>query len=138
VKLRDGTLRRRDLQSNADLRKFVQLANRRYFGGKLRIAKIEFSTKLEKRFHGKTHTVVYTVDQRDGGVTELETYQISINSRLRRWRDLCMMTVYHEMVHADLYARGLSSKDNSCRKSGAAFNQRMTELAQAGAFNGLW
>lgn len=126
------------LLTNVALRRFCNLANKRYFGGRLPIAKISFSSRLRAYRHGRTFTCVYDVKQVDGRWTEFEMSHIEISSKLRRARDLCMMTVYHEMVHAELFRLGFYDGENSCRKSGARFNRRMTELAQAGAFNGLW
>jgi hypothetical protein len=131
------------VQTNEDLRRFFLRANKCYFGGKLKLYRIEFSSKLENRFHGKCQVVVVdlieinvkTLKKRP---VEMEMYRISISPRLKRARDLCMMTVYHEMVHAELDMLGFRGKDLDCRKSSALFNNRMTELAQAGAFNGLW
>ena len=127
-----------DLQTNADLRRFCNAANKRYFGGRLPIAKISFSPKLRKNWHGRTFVCIYDVKQVDGRITEFEMSHIEISSKLKYARDLCMMTVYHEMVHAELMGLGFRGKDVSCKKSAVHFNKRMTELAQAGAFNGLW
>jgi hypothetical protein len=126
------------LLTNASLRRFCNLANKRYFGGRLPIAKISFSSKLKANWHGRTYVCIYDVKQDDGRITAFEMSHIEINSKLKRARDLCMMTVYHEMVHAELDMLGFRGKELSCRKSGARFNQRMTELAEVGAFNGLW
>ena len=142
TRTRNGTLIQGCLLTNADLRRFVNLANKRYFSGRLEIARIEFATKLLD-CSGKTSAVVY----RQTGVSasglpprvmEKEMHHILISSRMRRWYDLCMMTVYHEMIHAELDMLGFYGKDGSCGKSGVRFNQRMVELAQAGAFDGLW
>jgi hypothetical protein len=133
-----------DLQTNADLQRFSRAANKRYFGGKLPIARIQFTAKLGNHCHGKTRVQKYHLAFRILAIhgkeydEEVDCYHIEINTRLRRWRDLCMMTVYHEMVHAELDSLGFRGKELSCRKSGTRFNQRMVELAQAGAFNGLW
>jgi hypothetical protein len=130
-----------DPRTNADLRRFVQLANKRYFGGTLQVAKIEFSNRVGKNCHGKTETWVYEQlwgPKETHRPVEQEMYHIIIHSKLKYARDLCMMTVYHEMVHAELMGLGFRGKDVSCKKSAVLFNRRMTELAQAGAFNGLW
>jgi hypothetical protein len=132
-----------DMQTNADLRRFCLVANKRYFGDKLQIAKIEFSAKVCKSSHGRMRAVAYeqtwvSASGLPPRKIEKEMQLIFIHPRLRRWRDLCMMTVYHEMVHAELDMLGFYGKEGSCRKSGFRFNRRMTELAQAGAFNGLW
>jgi len=126
--------------NNARLRKFVSLANRRYFGGKLEIAKVCFS-RLKKDRHGETQSWIY--EQLWGPkATHLpikkERYHILIHTRLRRHRDLCLMTVYHEMAHTELLSQGLTRKEVSCHKSGHRFNRVMKRLARAGAFNGLW
>jgi len=126
------------LLTNLSLRRFCSTVNKRYFGGRLPIASIKFSVAMDNSCHGKTHTCIYDVTQLDGRITEKEFQHIEINSRLRRYRDLCMMTVYHEMVHAELDSLGFRGKDLKCRKSSVLFNDRMTELARAGAFNGLW
>jgi hypothetical protein len=126
------------LQANAHLRRFCNAANKRYFGGRLPIANIKFSSTIRDNWHGRTYTCVYDVRQLNGRVTRKEFQHIEINSRLRRYRDLCMMTVYHEMVHAELDSLGFRGKDLKCRKSSVLFNDRMTELARSGAFNGLW
>jgi hypothetical protein len=125
-----------DPRTNADLRRFAQIANKRYFRGVVPIVKITFSARLGSHCHGKFETWIY--ESASDPNVEFERYHILINSRLRRWRDLCMITVYHEMVHAELDMQGARGKSNSCRKSGEQFNRRMAELTQAGAFNGLW
>ena len=126
------------LQTNEDLRRFCKLADKRYFNGKLPISRILFDSGLGEHCHANTHPIMYRRVLGGKCVHEVQMYHITVNTRLRRWRDLVRMTVYHEMVHVELYALGLSSKENSCLKDGNRFNQRMAELAQAGAFNGLW
>ena len=132
------------LVQNADLRRFCDRANKLYFGGRLPIAKISFSSKLKaKNWHGRCYVQVYerawvSASGLPPQVIEEEMHHIEIGTHLRRSRDFCMMTVYHEMVHAELDMIGLRGKDLKCRKSSVHFNRRMAELAQAGAFNGLW
>jgi SprT-like family len=126
------------LLTNAALRRFCNSANKRYFGGRLPIAKISFSSRLRADWHGRTFTCVYDVKQTNGRWTEFEMSHIEISYKLKRARDLCMMTVYHEMVHAELDMLGFRGKDLKCGKNSVLFNRRMTELADIGAFNGLW
>lgn len=125
--------------TNLALARFAQQANRRFFGGRIDIAKVVFA-RLARGNSGRTQYRIYAWyrlgSKRRG--PEHERVHILINSRLRNYGDLCKMTVFHELVHAESDLLGFYGKKNSCRKSAARFNKRMAQLAKAGAFNGLW
>lgn len=123
--------------TNLALRRFAITANRRYFDGKIDIAHVSFQ-RMPKSYSGRTRFPVYGVYRGSKRIRELERIHIYINSRLRSHGDLCKMTVFHELVHAELDSLGFRGKANSCHKGAVQFNKRMTELAQVGAFNGLW
>lgn len=124
--------------TDSALRRFVFAANRLYFEGKLDIFLVSFR-RLDG-FLGRTefHTFCVYRQEDKRSFTQVERAHIIINERLRPYRDLCKMTVYHELVHAELTLLGFIGKENSCRKSSDRFNQRMAKLAAAGAFNGFW
>ena len=107
-------------------------------GGKINIAWVGF--RPIPGFSGKTTFQLYDVYKPGAKqpYKEVVTACIFIAARLRRHVDLCKMTVYHELVHAESDMLGYRGKKNSCRKGAIRFNKRMTELARAGAFNGLW
>lgn len=126
------------LLTDLALRRFTIAANRRYFGGKININWVGF--RPIPGFSGKTTFQLYDVYKPGAKQPYKEVVMacIFIAARLRRHGDLCKMTVYHELVHAESDMLGYRGKKNSCQKSAVRFNQRMAELAQAGAFNGLW
>lgn len=131
----------RKMVSNAALRRFYLRANKLYFEGNLDVADIRFSNDLRKNRIGESQLRTYEEwwgPKSTHRPVERDRFHIRISSKLKPYRDLCLMTVYHEMVHVELDGLGIRGKNNLCSRNGEAFNRRMTELAQAGAFNGLW
>ena len=118
--------------TDADLREFFDLANSRYFGGRLKALRIRFAS-LDGlgNTHRAAYRVLYGPRSQYRPVDRIE-YHITISHRLRYSRRLWATTLLHEMVHLE------GENRNSCGLRGHRFNRRMKELAVAGAFNGLW
>ena len=102
-------------QTNADLRRYYRVANRKYFGNKLPIINLYF-TKLRSSV-GVTRVL--------GNVP----VYIDINESLRTYQAVTIQTVLHEMVHVERP----QWKGHDWR-----FDRRMLRLAKLGAFDGLW
>ena len=66
--------------------------------------------------------------------------RIYISERLRHSGSLCVGTLLHEMVHAEMFQNRVGGHHKRICLSGRwnKFNKRMLKLAKAGAFNGLW
>ena len=97
--------------TNLELHFWYKTYNRKYFGGKLRAAKVKFAG-----IQGL-------------GVTHLEWREIFISKDFKKWRAVALMTLLHEMVHL-----WLPKKYNH----GVRFQKEMLRLAKAGAFRGIW
>lgn len=111
--------------TNADLLVAFAKYNRQYFGGRLEVAYLCFSS-----IDGLGHTFrLRTVGKRR---SQQDPFGMHISSQLRTSRRLWATTLLHEMVHLEQRCR------YSCSINGDRFNVRMKELAEAGAFNGLW
>lgn len=113
------------------LREWFDLFNSRYFGNKLKVRYIRFGY-LPKGALGNTHRITYRVlsGPRD---RELPVHwSITICPTQAHSRRLACLTLLHEMVHLE------QENMYSCNINGHRFNRRMKELANAGAFNGLW
>ena len=102
-------------QTNADLRRYYRVANRKYFSNALPELNLYFS-----KLHGIS------------GVTRLLSnapVYIEIDEGLRTLQAITIQTVLHEMVHVEhpLW------KGHDWR-----FDRRMLRLAKMGAMDGLW
>lgn len=112
--------------TNADLMEFFEIYADRYFGGNLqRPANLSFAS-----IPGLGHTFRYRIagKRRSKG----DSFGIHISNKLRYSRRLWATTLLHEMVHLE------QQNAYGCGIRGKHFNDRMAELAVAGAFNGLW
>lgn len=65
--------------------------------------------------------------------------RIYIARDLRKSHRLAIQTLFHEMVHAEMFENRIAHRKDAC-SSGRwnAFNRRMLKLAKQGAFNGWW
>jgi hypothetical protein len=105
-------------QTDADLRRYYRIANKRYFGNKL---PVHFHLQFGKiKGAGVTHVL--------NGDTPIA---IEINETLRTFQAITILTVLHEMLHVE------KPKDDH-KKNDWRFDRRMLRLAQQGAFDGLW
>lgn len=103
------------------------LLNSRYFHNRLKNVTVRWSKSLPKGTLGRTQSV-------SGRVTEGERkFLIELDLKSRRYGSLMRMTLLHEMVHVEQWEKVTS---RSCH--GHRFQRRMKQLAQKGAFNGLW
>ena len=118
MKFDDGKTR----WTNADLREMFDLFNSRYFSNKLKIDSIRFE---DIDGLGRSRTLY----DRSG---RLSGYSTTISRKLRWSRRMWASTLLHEMVHVE------DKLVHSCGINGHIFNRRMKELANRGAFNGLW
>ena len=104
-------------QTNADLRRYYRIFNRKYFKGKLPEVPIRFA-KMHKKW------TLGTTWLRHGKALDIE-----INKNLQNTQCVTVMTVVHEMVHVE---------HPTWKGHGWQFDRRMLRLAKAGAFDGLW
>jgi hypothetical protein len=104
-------------QSNADLRRYYRVANRKYFKGKL--------PDIPVRFAKVNRLVLGILWINPGDVPS----DIEISEELRYVQNLTIMTLLHEMVHVE---------NPRWKGHGWRFDRRMKQLAQDGAFDGLW
>jgi hypothetical protein len=112
------------LYSNDDLRAWFDLFNARYFGGRLEVARIEFTTM---------NLLGRTVRVRDGKRrSQHDKWWILVNRNYRGSRRIAAGTLLHECVHVEQRCM------YSCGYNGHRFNRRMKELAARGALNGIW
>ena len=113
--------------TNSDLRELFDLYNGLYFS---RALKVPLDLSFNK-IDGLGHTFRFRHlhgPKRPGP----EPFGIHIASSIRFSRQLCATTLLHEMVHLEQknkYGCGIRSK---------RFNDRMRQLANAGAFDGIW
>jgi hypothetical protein len=114
--------------TNDDLWEWFHLFNSRYFGGKLSPLHINFADLSSK--HAIGHTGRYRTLY--GKRSQEDRFYIEIDRSLNQSRALACQTLLHEMVHLE------QKNKYSCGLRGHKFNNRMKELAAAGAFNGLW
>jgi hypothetical protein len=105
-------------QTNADLRHYYRVANKKYFGDKLPKGLPMRFAKLKPGGLGVTHILGNRV-----------AYGIEISVELRTNQSFTIMTVLHEMLHVE---------KPSYKGHGHRFDKRMLRLAKAGAFDGLW
>lgn len=105
------------------LEEIFNLANSRYFRGRLKNVKIKW-----KRGGWKKKTVVGTTTSPDG-----EKFLIQISDQIRIYNSLVITTVLHEMIHVQQW-----NKVSFEASHGNKFNARMKQLANLGAFRGLW
>lgn len=113
---------------DSDLWEWFHLFNSRYFARKLNPLTIQFKDLSHKSALGHTgrYRVLY------GKKDQEERFYIEVDKTLNRSRSLACQTLLHEMVHLE------QKNKYSCSVGGWVFNNRMKELAAAGAFNGLW
>lgn len=113
---------------DSDLWEWFHLFNSRYFEGRLDPLTIKYKDLSCKESIG--HTGRYrTLGKKR---SQEDRFYIEIDKTLRRSRSLSCTTLLHEMVHLEQKNRF------SCGTGGHKFNNRMKQLAAAGAFNGLW
>ena len=112
------------LYGNADLRRWFDLFNARYFGGRLEVDRIEFAT-----MRGLGHTSRVRVHHRR---SKDDKWWIRISREYRGSSRISKGTLLHEMVHVEQRCM------YSCGPRGRHFNRRMRELAALGAFDGIW
>lgn len=136
-----------DVVSNEYLQSAFKGMNRAYFGNRLD-PNILVSFKRMK-YLGQTRKVWF---QRPVTKKEIREERVSknaiacyyipriyISESFRYARRLCIGTLLHEMVHAEMFEKGIGHRKGMCN-SGQwnKFNKRMLQLAKAGAFNGWW
>lgn len=113
------------LWTDANLDNAFRDFNDKYFGGKLAVLYVRFQDLDGSLGHTKAYR---PLNRRRAG----DQYGIRIAKTLRDSRRLWLGTLIHEMVHVEQRNR------YSCNVGGWKFNNRMKELANLGAFNGLW
>ena len=100
-------------QSNADLRRYYRVANRKYFHNRLpKDLSVEFSNTIP------CLGVAYV----------REPQSIEISEELRGIQIFAIMTLLHEMVHIE---------NPKWKGHGWRWEYRMRELVDAGAYDGL-
>jgi hypothetical protein len=105
-------------QTNHDLWRYYDVANRRYFKNKLdKGLPIRFA-KLSPKVLGRTQVCNHGIPQ-----------CIEISERLRGFEAHTIMTMLHEMVHVE---------HPQWKGHGRHFDAAMLRLAKARAFAGLW
>lgn len=110
--------------SNADLHYYFDLFNARYFGGRLKVSRVEFKT-----MDSLGHTSRVRVHHRH---SKDDKWWITIKRAHSDSRRISLGSLLHEMVHVEQCCKF------SCGVRGRRFNRRMKELATLGALNGLW
>ena len=104
-------------QTNADLRWYYKVSNRKYFKNKLdKNLPIRFA-KLPRKVLGSTqvyHGIVLSIE---------------ISDDLRKFTAHTITTLLHEMCHVE---------NPQWKGHGYKFDRRMLKLAKDGALNGLW
>ena len=107
-------------QSNADLRRYYRVANRKYFKGKLPDIPVRFA-KFDPGLLGITNVVTFK------GKTVATS--IEITEDIRYIQTTTIMTLLHEMTHVE---------KPQYKGHGWQWERQMMRLARAGAFGGLW
>jgi hypothetical protein len=109
--------------TNGDLLREFKRLNAKYFGSHLEVLNIAFAP-----IDGLGHTFRYrTVGKRR---SQADQFGIHVSREIQFSRRLWVGTLLHEMVHLE--------QRNRCSCNGQRFNERMRELAAAGAFNKIW
>lgn len=97
----------------SELERVYRQYNRKYFAGKL-----PQPPEIVLRWKRMNALIAYQ-----------EGDEIVVNSRFRRWNSIWESALLHEMVHLELPAAVVHGKK---------FQDRMLQLAKAGAMKGLW
>ena len=105
-------------QTNRDLWRYYDVANRKYFKNKLdKNLPIRFA-KLPRKVLGRTQVCNHGIAQ-----------CIEISDDLRKFTAHTITTLLHEMCHVE---------NPQWKGHGWKFDRRMLRLAKDGAFYGLW
>ena len=110
------------------LEHIVAVANKKYFGNRLKNVKIKWSSDLPKR------SMAVTRSQHGKVPKGTRKFYIEIDKGLRKYRAVSILTVIHELVHVEQWDQVPQHHSHHGRK----FQNRMKDLASKGAFNGLW
>jgi hypothetical protein len=116
----------RPIWSDSDLLAQFNIYNRKYFGGKLEVARIRFADIGD--LLGRTQRFRTVAGRRSAS----DRFGIQISRSTQNARRIWRMTLFHEMTHVEQRCQW------SCDRGGKRFNNRMRELAAAGAFDGIW
>jgi hypothetical protein len=108
--------------TNAGLHREFLLLNERFFNGRVSVKKLAFSSRQ--------------LPSHAAGAFYQEDQEILISAGLREYQNQVVIILLHEMVHADLYARGYVGYP--CDGGhGCQFQVEMDRLYRAGSYDGL-
>lgn len=111
------------------LEEIFHIANSRYFGSRLKNVKIRWQKKSKM----PPHAIGNTISEHGAVPKGTRKFEIWISEDVKRFGSFTIMTVLHEMVHVQQWNK---VTNKTCH--GRLFNKRMKQLANLGAFNGLW
>jgi hypothetical protein len=111
------------------LEEIFGIANSRYFRSRLKNVKIRWQkkSKMPPRAVGNTRSEYGRLPKGS------RKFEIWISDDLKKFSSFTIMTIIHEMVHCEQWDK---TTGKTCH--GRLFNKRMKQLANLGAFNGLW
>jgi len=79
------------------------------------------------------HSIGNTLSKHGKVPKDERKFEIWISEEIKKFKAITILTVLHECVHVETWDR---VTQKSCH--GRLFNKRMKQLANKGAFNGLW
>lgn len=115
------------MTNKKEIRNIFDTLNSRFFGNRL-------SSKWDVRFVHNLKSTYRKKWIRIDGLCRYETMEIFIDKSLAKHADAAVITLIHEMAHADLMEYVGYDSDE---KHGMRFQAKIVELFNLGAYDGL-